>query len=121
MQEYINLARFNAISFFYQLFLYPDYCYMFTIVTQQSQKTFQVPIINYINSTAFVQHKIDNILHIIWNWAKAYINDIIYGKSSLKNLLRKLRILFEIFLYYNIFIKPTKSYFNYFDIGFFGQ
>lgn len=37
------------------------------------------------------------------------------------DLLNKLRILFEIFLCYNISIKPTKSFLNYPDIGLFGQ
>lgn len=40
---------------------------------------------------------------------------------SLLNLLDKLRTLFEIFFYYNISIKPTKLYLNYFDIALFGQ
>lgn len=39
----------------------------------------------------------------------------------MENLFYKLRILFEIFLHYNISIKSTKSYLNYPDIGFLGQ
>ena len=76
---------------------------------------------DYINSIAYAQRKIDNILRNVQDWARAYINDIICGKSSLEDFLRKFRVLFEIFLHYNISIKPTKSYLNYFDVGFFGQ
>lgn len=75
----------------------------------------------YINSLTYVQYKINNILHNIRDSARAYIDNIIYDGSSLKNLLRKLCILFEIFLYYNIFIKLTKSYLNYPDVSLFGQ
>ena len=37
------------------------------------------------------------------------------------DLLGKLRALFEIFLHYNISIKPTKSYLNYHNVGLLGQ
>lgn len=94
---------------------------MFTIVTHRDQETFQVPIMGYINSMAYVQREINNILRDVRDWARAYIDDIICGGSSLDNPLRKLCILFEIFLRYNISIKPTKSYLNYSDIGLFGQ
>ena len=69
----------------------------------------------------YIQREIDNILRKVRDWSKAYIDDIIYSGSSLKDFLRKLRILFEIFLHYNISIKLTKSYLNYPIIGFFGQ
>ena len=94
---------------------------MFTVVTYRGQETFQVPIMGYINSVAYVQREINNILRDVRDWARAYIDDIICGGSSLKDLLHKLRILFEIFLRYNISIKPTKSYLNYPDVGFLGQ
>lgn len=51
----------------------------------------------------------------------AYIDDIICGARSLSDLLKKLCIFFKIFFKYNIFIEPTKSFFNYLDIGFLGQ
>lgn len=44
-----------------------------------------------------------------------------YGGRSLADLLTKLRILFDIFLYYNILIQPIKSYLNYPDIALLGQ
>ncbi len=75
----------------------------------------------YINSVAYVQREIDNILRNVRDWTKAYIDDIICGGTSLEDFLRKLRILFEIFLHYNISIKPTKSYLNYPDVGLLGQ
>ena len=121
VQGYTNLAVLNTVSFFYQWLLHPDHRYMFTVVTHRGQKTFQVSNMGYINSVAYVQREIDNILRDIRNWAKAYIDDIICGGSSLDDLLHKLRILFEIFLRYNISIKPTKLYLNYPDVGLLGQ
>lgn len=75
----------------------------------------------YINLVAYIQCEIDNILRDIQDWAWAYINNIIYDRSFLANLFCKFRVIFEIFLYYNISINSIKSYFNYPNIGFFSQ
>ncbi len=60
-----NLAVLNTTSFFYQWRLHPNYCLMFNVITHHGQKTFQVPIMGYINSVAYVQHEIDNILRTV--------------------------------------------------------
>lgn len=69
----------------------------------------------YMNFVAYFQREIGNIFHNVRVWAWANIDNIIYKAKSLSNFLQKLRILFEIFLKYNISIKSTKSYLNYFD------
>lgn len=94
---------------------------MFTVITHRGQKTFQVPIMGYINLVAYVQRKIDNILQDVRSWARAYVDDIVCGARSLSDLLKKLRSIFEIFLYYNISIRPSKSFLNYPDVAFLGQ
>ena len=63
VQGYINLAVLDVVSFFYQWLLHPNYRYIFTVITHRGQETFQVPIIDYINSVAYVQREIDNILY----------------------------------------------------------
>ncbi len=62
VQECSNLAVLDATSFFYQWRLHPNHRFMFTVITHCSQKIFQVPIMGYINSVAYVQREIDNIL-----------------------------------------------------------
>ena len=62
VQGCTNLAVLNAASFFYQWRLHSDHRFMFTVVTHHGQKTFQVPIMGYLNSVAYVQREIDNIL-----------------------------------------------------------
>ena len=54
-------------------------------------------------------------------WARAYVDDIICRARSLSDLLKNLRIFFNIFLEYSISIKPTKSFLNYPDVGLLGQ
>lgn len=63
IQGCTNLAVLNAASFFYQWRLHPDHRFMFTVITHRRQETFQVPIMGYINSVAYVQREIDNIFH----------------------------------------------------------
>lgn len=61
------------------------------------------------------------MLRDVQAWAQAYVDDIICNAKSLPNLLQKLQILFEVFLKYNISIKPIKSYLNYPDVDLLGQ
>ena len=70
---------------------------------------------------AYLHREIDNILRSVRAWARAYVDDIICKAKSLSDLLGKLRILFNIFLKYNISIKPTKSFLNYPDVGLLGH
>ena len=76
---------------------------------------------SYINLVAYVKWEINNILHEVWAWAQAYVDDIACGAKSLPNLLNKLWVLFEILLLYNISIKSTKLFHTYPDMGLLGQ
>lgn len=75
----------------------------------------------YINSVVYIQREIDNILREVRAWVRIYVDDIVYNARSLPDLLDKLQVLFEIFLHYNISIKPIKSFLNYPDVWLFRQ
>lgn len=62
IQGCINLAILDAVLFFYQGHLHLNNRFMFTVITYQGQETFQVLIVENINSVAHVQREIDNIL-----------------------------------------------------------
>ncbi len=68
VQECTNLAVFDTFSFFYELRLYPNHCFIFTVVTHQGPETFQVLIMGYINSIVYVQREIDIILRTEVPW-----------------------------------------------------
>ena len=121
VQGCINFAVLDGASFFYEWHLHPDHRFMFTVVIHRGQETFQVPIMGYINLVAYVQQEIDNIFREVQAWAQAYVDDIVCGAKSLPDLHSKLQMLFDIFLRYNISIKPTKSFLNYPDVGLLGQ
>lgn len=75
----------------------------------------------YIYSIAYVQRKIDNIFWNVRDWPWAYVDDIICGATSLEDMIDQLWILFQIFVAFNISIKPTKTFLNYPDVGILGQ
>lgn len=75
----------------------------------------------YINSVAYIQREINNILLEVKDWTCVYVNNIICSAKSLDNLFSKLRILFKIFVAYRILIKSTQSFLNYPDVSLFGQ
>ncbi len=68
VQGCTNLAVLDVASFFYQWRLHSDHRFIFTVIIHRGQETFLVPIMGYINSVAYVQRKIDNILHNVREW-----------------------------------------------------
>ncbi len=75
----------------------------------------------YINSIAYVQWEIGTIFRAVRVWASVYTDDIVCETTLATDLLQKFCVLFEIFVAYNISIKPTKTCLNYLDVGFLGQ
>ena len=117
----IYLAILDTAYFFYQWRLHPGIHYIFTVVTHRGQEIIHVPMMGYVNSVAYMQREIYNILRRVKDWARAYVADIIYAAKSLDNLHFKQRMLFEIFVANKISIKPTKLFLNYLDVGLLGQ
>ena len=54
VQGCINFAILDAASFFYQWLFHSNHCFIFTVVTHRGQETFQIPIMRYINSVAYI-------------------------------------------------------------------
>ena len=61
----------DAVSFFYQWRLHPDYGYMMTVVSHRGQESFNVPMMGCVNSIAYVQRQIDALLRRLNAKAKA--------------------------------------------------
>lgn len=54
VQDCINLAILDTASFFYQWCLHLDHRFMFTVIIDRGQETFQVPIMGYINLMVYI-------------------------------------------------------------------
>lgn len=66
----------------------------------------------YINLIAYVQQEIDNILHEVWAWAQAYINNIVCNTRSLFDFLNKLQVLFEFFYTTTFLLNQQSGFLN---------
>lgn len=57
----------------------------------------------------------------LYNFAKAYVDDVVVYSSILKEHLRYLNEIFSLFKQINIVIKLSKIFLNYFIIALFNQ
>lgn len=114
------LSALDASSFFYQWLLHPKFRRLFTVITHRGQETFNVPVMGFVNSIAYVQRQIDKILRDVKH-AHAYIDDIISGSITFEQHLIDLRQLFSTLLEANITISPKKTFLGYPSINLLGQ
>ena len=82
---------------------------------------FNVAVIKYKNSFAYVQQQIDRLLRKYRRYARAYVNDIVIFFKTVEKHATHLRVVFEMFQINNIFIKLIKTFFDYFSIALFEQ
>ena len=93
---------------------------MLTIMTHRDQKTFNVFIIRCVNFIAYVQRQIDKILRRIRK-VKTYVNDIIIDAAILREHLKNLKKLFQLFIKYNITMSSIKTYLEYLNVNLFNR
>lgn len=71
-------------------------------------------------SLAYVQKKINDILKA-FPFARVYIDNVVIFNNTLKKHLRYFNQIFELFQSWNIILKTTKTYFDYFNISLLSQ
>lgn len=69
----------------------------------------------------YVQQSINNILQLLREFMRAYINDIVSGAHSFTKHVVNLWAIFDLYIQYNISIKPIKVFLNYFSVNLLGQ
>lgn len=109
------------IHFFYQWRVDPKDTHKLTVVSHRGQETFLVPVMGYMNSVAYVQRQMDNILREHRAFVKAYIDDVVVRSKSLSEHIEHLRTIFRLFVEKSISIKPTKAFLGYSDVNLLGQ
>ena len=83
------------------------------VINYHEQKSFNVAMINYKNSSIYVQKQIDWFFRVYRKFVKTYIDDIVIFSYSLKKHITHLRLIFDIFVKFNIFIKFIKTFIDY--------
>ena len=102
----------NCASFFYQWRVHSENRHKFTIVSHREQETFNVAVMSYRNSSVYVQRQIDRILRS-YDFARAYVNDIVIFSNNLNDHIKHLRAIFQIFKTNNISVNFKKTFLKY--------
>ena len=111
----------DGASFFYQWRVHPDDRHKFTVVTHRGQETFNVPLMGYCNSPAYVQRQTDRLLRPFKEFAKGYVDDIVIFSKTLREHLSHLRQVFTLFKRVGVALKPPKSFMGYPNVQLLGQ
>ena len=78
-------------------------------------------MMNFKNSSTYVQKQIDKLLRLHWQYVKIYVNDIIVFFKTKKKHKIYLRTIFFVFKNNNIFIKFIKVFIEYFFVSLLDQ
>ena len=111
----------DCFNFFYQWRVHLNDRHKFTIVNYRDQKSFNVVVMNYKNSSTYVQRQINRFLRLQRRFVKIYVNDIVIFFKTKKKHEKHLREIFEILTKNNISIKSTKIFINYSSISLLSQ
>ena len=116
---YISIL--DALSFFYHWRVHPDDRHKLTVISHRGQETFNVAVMGYKGSVAYVQRQIDRILRAHKSFAKAYVDDIVVASRTLEEHLWHLDQVFKTLTQAGICIKPTKAFIGYPSIELLGE
>ena len=117
--NYISIL--DALSFFYHWRVHPDDRHKLTVISHRGQETFNVAVMGYKGSVAYVQRQIDRILRSHKDFAKAYVDDIVVASKTLEEHLFHLNQVFQTLVNAGICIKPTKAFIGYPSIELLGE
>ena len=126
IKYYINRTRLrvnhdNKLRFFYQWRMHFIDRHQLTIINHEEQIFFNVIVMNYKNSSTYIQRQINWLLRFHCKHAKVYVDDIVIFSKILKSHKQHFRVVFDTFQFHNIFVKITKTFDDYFNIQLFNQ
>ena len=103
----------NAFVFFYQWRVHSDDRHKLTIMSHRNQKSFNVVVMRYKNSSVYVQRQIDRLLRAYRKFVRTYVDDIIIFSRIWQEHVNHLRQIFIKLINVNIFIKSIKAFIDY--------
>ena len=106
--DYISVI--DCSEFFYQWRVHSKDRHKLTIVTHRDQKFFNVAVMSYRNSSAYVQRQIDKVLRNHQRFVKTYVNDIVIFFRTLQDHVMHLKQVFKVLTQNNISINSIKTF-----------
>ena len=117
--SYISLI--NVFVFFYQWRVHFNNQHKFIVMIHKKQNFFNVVVMNYKNSSIYVQKQINQLLKWFRWFVQVYVNDIIIFFKTTKKHVVHFRFVFDMLQTNNIFIKFNKTFLNYFNMTLLNQ
>ena len=111
----------NCSAFFYQWRIHSENRHKLTVITHRGQESFNVVVMSYKNSSAYVQRQIDRFFRFYRAFAKIYVNDIVIHSSILQKHFAHFTKIFDMLRVNNISIKLEKVFIGYFTVHLLGQ
>jgi hypothetical protein len=115
VKECHYLSIIDCASFFYQWRVYSENRHKLIVVSHRDQKTFQIAIMSYKNSSSYVQRQIDRLFRGLF-FVKAFIDDIIIYSRTMNEHVDHLNQIFTILINNEIFINLKKAFLKYSSI-----
>lgn len=81
-----------------------------SVVSHRGKEVFQVAMMGFVNSLAYVQCQIDTILRDLATWCRAYVDDIFAASETLPEHCDLLTEVFGRLQRMNIKLQPKKSF-----------
>lgn len=117
--QYISV--FDAAVFFHQWLVRLADRHKLTVVSHRGQEQFNVAVMGFKNSPAYVQRKIDAILRVYREFARAYVDDIVVFSHTLEEHIAHLHAVFQLLDSYGISLSLKKSFLGYPTVALLGQ
>jgi hypothetical protein len=108
---YISVV--NALRYFYQWTIKFDDRHKLTLISHREQEQFNVCVMNYKNSSSYVQRQTNLMLKNLRDFVKAYMNDIIIFFKTLNDHFLHLREIFQRLWHYNVVLNLKKIFLKY--------
>ena len=112
----IHIFIVNAQGYFYQWTVKKKDRYKQTIIIHKRQEKFNVTMMNFKNSSIYVQKQTNFMLKNFRQFVKIYIDDIIIFYTFLKNHIKHLNLIFQKLIEYNVILNSKKSFIDYSSI-----
>lgn len=109
--EYISIM--NCVNFFHQWSVTRANRHKLTVVSHCDSEQWNVVVMSYKNSFAYVQRQINHLLRNFREFARVYIDNIVMFSHTLDDHIRHLYQVFKLFENWNIEIKSSKTYLDY--------
>ena len=116
-----HISTVDAAAFFYQWWVQRQHRYRLSVSLHRGQETFNVSVMGYRNSPAYVQRMIDRILRSFRHFCRAYVDDIVIFFISLEEHLKHLNLVFQALSDMNIHLAPAKAFLGYPSVQLLGQ